>query len=71
MWLEKNIILIKDVQKWVDQKMLKNPMEQNKFSIIYQKTKVQKLSSPKNELTNHIKWKLKTISLSTMSCLTW
>jgi len=31
MWLEKNIILIKDVQKWVDQKMLKNPMEQNKI----------------------------------------
>jgi hypothetical protein len=24
MWLEENIILIKDVQKWVDQKMLKN-----------------------------------------------
>jgi hypothetical protein len=26
-WLEKKIILIKDVQKWVDQKMLKNPMK--------------------------------------------
>jgi len=23
MWLEENIILIKDVQKWVDQKLLK------------------------------------------------
>ncbi len=27
MWLEETIILIKDVQKWVDQKMLKNPMK--------------------------------------------
>jgi hypothetical protein len=27
MWLEENIILIKDVQKWVDQKMLKKPMK--------------------------------------------
>ncbi len=26
-WLEENIILIKDVQTWVDQKMLKNPMK--------------------------------------------
>ncbi len=26
-WLEENIILIKDVQIWVDQKMLKNPMK--------------------------------------------
>jgi len=26
MWLEENIILIKDVQKWVDKKLLKNPM---------------------------------------------
>jgi hypothetical protein len=26
-WLEENIILIKDVQKWVDQKLLKNPMK--------------------------------------------
>jgi hypothetical protein len=26
-WLEENTILIKDVQKWVDQKMLKNPMK--------------------------------------------
>jgi hypothetical protein len=42
------ILLIKDVQKWVDQKMLKNPMKK-KFSIVYQKTKVQKLGSPKNE----------------------
>ncbi len=26
-WLEENIILIKDLQKWVDQKMLKNPIK--------------------------------------------
>jgi hypothetical protein len=25
-WLEKKIVLIKDVQKWVDKKLLKNPM---------------------------------------------
>jgi hypothetical protein len=46
-WLEENIILIKYVQKWVDQKLLKNPMEF--FFIIYQRTKIQKLGSPKNE----------------------
>jgi hypothetical protein len=27
MWLEKKIILIKDVQIWVDQKIFKNPMK--------------------------------------------
>jgi hypothetical protein len=27
MWLEENIILIKDVQKWVDEKFLENPMK--------------------------------------------
>ncbi len=26
-WLEKNIIFIKDVQKWVDQKLLENPIK--------------------------------------------
>ncbi len=26
-WIEENIILIKDVQIWVDQKMLKNTMK--------------------------------------------
>jgi len=31
MWLEKNIILIKDVQKWVDEKFLKNPMKKKVF----------------------------------------
>jgi hypothetical protein len=45
-WLEENIILIKDVQIWVDQKMFKNLM---KKKVLYQKTKVQKLSSLKKE----------------------
>jgi nitrogen fixation protein len=27
MWLEENIILIKDVQTWVDKKMLKNTIK--------------------------------------------
>jgi hypothetical protein len=30
-WLEENIILIKDVKIWVDQKMLKNTMKKNVF----------------------------------------
>jgi hypothetical protein len=47
-WLEKKIILIKDVQKWVDQKNLTNPMKQkNSFNIKW--TKVQKVGTPKNE----------------------
>jgi hypothetical protein len=32
----------------VDQKMLKNTMKK-KFSIVYQRTKIQKLGNPKNE----------------------
>jgi len=47
MWLEENIILIKDVQKWVDEELLKNPMKKKRFSISYQRTKVQKLGSLK------------------------
>jgi hypothetical protein len=31
MSLEENIILIKDVQKWVDEKLLKNPMKKKGF----------------------------------------
>jgi hypothetical protein len=31
MWIEKNIILIKDVQKWVDEKLLRNPMKEKGF----------------------------------------
>jgi len=30
-WLEENIILIKDVQKWVDEKLLKNLMKKKVF----------------------------------------
>jgi hypothetical protein len=44
----KKIILIKYVQKWVDKKMLKNPMKKW-FFIIYQRIEVQKVGSPKNE----------------------
>jgi len=34
MWLEENIILIKYVQKWVNQKMLNNPMgKKNLYNI--------------------------------------
>jgi len=33
----------------VDQKLLKEPNGKKKFFIIYQRIKVQKLSSPKNE----------------------
>jgi len=46
MWLKENIILINDVQIWVDQKMLKNLIKK-RFFIIYQSTKVHKLGSPK------------------------
>ncbi len=31
MWLEKKNILRKDVQKWVDQKMLENPMKKQGY----------------------------------------
>ncbi len=54
MWLEENIILIKDVQKWVDDKLLKNPMKKKRFFITYQRTKVQKLGSPKNKRARKI-----------------
>jgi hypothetical protein len=47
--IKKKHILIKDVQKWVDQKMLKNLMKKKRLFIIYQRTKVQKLGSTKNE----------------------
>jgi len=49
----------------------KKPNEKKRFSIICQRTKVQKVDSPKNEVINYIKWKPKTISLSIMACLTW
>jgi len=42
MWLKKNIILIKDVKKWVDQKMLKKPM---KKKVLYNISKDQSSKS--------------------------
>jgi hypothetical protein len=50
-------------------KNVKKTNEKKIKFIIYWRTKVQKVGSPKNELVNYIKWKPKTISLSTMSCL--
>jgi hypothetical protein len=56
-WLKENIILIKDVQKWVDEKLLRT---QWKKKVIYKpKFKswvIQKLKGLKN-LANYIKWK--------------
>ncbi len=46
---KRKYILIKDVQKWVDQKMLKNLMKKKRLFIVYQRTKIQKLDSTKNE----------------------
>jgi hypothetical protein len=51
-------------------KNVKKPNEKTRFSIIYQRAKVQQVGSPKNELVSYTKWKPKTISLFTMSCLT-
>jgi hypothetical protein len=42
MWLEENIILIKDVQKWVDKKMLNNPMKKKIFYNIFKGPKFKK-----------------------------
>ncbi len=51
-------------------KNVKEPNEKKRLFIMYQKTKVQKVGSPKNEIVNYIKWKPKTISLFIMLCLT-
>jgi hypothetical protein len=59
----------KRCKKMGGSKNVKKPNEQKWLSIIYQRAKVQKVGSPKNELANYIKWKLKTTSLSTMLCL--
>jgi len=40
-------------------KDVKEPNEKTGFSIIYQRAKVQKVGSPKNELVNYIKWNVK------------
>jgi hypothetical protein len=44
-WIKENIILIKNVQIWVDQKMLNNLLKKGYLL----RTKVQKLGSPKNK----------------------
>ncbi len=50
LWLEKHIILIKDVKEWVDEKVLKIPMKKKRFSIIDQNTKIKKMGTPKNKM---------------------
>ncbi len=61
MWVEDTIILIKDVQKWVHEKLLKNPMKKKCwFSITYKRIEiqywvVQKIKRLQN-LTNYIEW---------------
>jgi hypothetical protein len=61
-WLEENIILIKDVQIWVDQKMLKNTMKKKVFYNISndQSWKIgqsKKWKGWKN-LVSYVNWKL-------------
>ncbi len=42
MSVEDTIILIKDVQKWVHEKLLNNPMKKKRwFSITYQRIEIQ------------------------------
>jgi hypothetical protein len=52
--------LLKDVPKWVHEKLLKNPMKKKRwFSITYQKIKIQNWVAQKikglQNLTNYIK----------------
>jgi hypothetical protein len=60
-WIEYSIILIKDVKKWVHEKLLKIPMKKKRwFSITYQRIEiqnyvVQKIKGLQN-LTNYIEW---------------
>jgi hypothetical protein len=60
--LKENNVLIKYLQNWVDKKMLKNSMK--KKVIVYQRTKVQKMGSPKNEgfKKTNILYKVKTLN---------
>jgi len=53
MWLEKNIILIKYVQKWVDQKLLKNPMKKKVLYNILkdESSKIRQSKKKKVEIT--------------------
>ncbi len=50
MWVEDTITLIKDVQKWVHEKLLINPMKK-KTLVLYNisKDRNSKLGSPKNK----------------------
>jgi hypothetical protein len=43
----------KRCKKMGGSKDAKKPSEKKRFSIIYQRTKVQKVGSPKNELANY------------------
>ncbi len=60
-WVDDTIILIKDVQKWVYEKLLENPMKKKHWIfIIYQRIEVQnwvvqKIKGLQN-LSNYIKW---------------
>ncbi len=59
-WVEDNIILIKDVQKWVHGKLLENPMKKKHWIFItYQRIEVQNWVVQKikrlQNLTNYIK----------------
>jgi hypothetical protein len=48
MWLEENITLIKDVQKWVDKNLIKNLIKKKVFHNISE-DQSSKLGSPKNK----------------------
>jgi len=59
-WLEENIILIKDVQKWMDQKMLNCLLKNKLYNISKdQNSKVKLFKKWKGwkNLSNYIKWK--------------
>jgi hypothetical protein len=48
-WVEDTIILIKDVQKWVHGKLLKNPMKKKLDLYNISKDQSLKLGSPKTK----------------------
>jgi hypothetical protein len=68
--IRKKYYIDKRCTKMSGSKNAKKPNEKINKIIIYQRTKVQKVVSLKNELINYIKWKPKAISFFTMSCLT-
>jgi hypothetical protein len=53
MWLKENIILLKDVQKWVDEKLLKNLMKKKVLHNISQ-DQSSKIGYSKMKTVNHI-----------------